>query len=96
MNTALTDSTDAPPAEPAADANRWLTPPTFEEAHTEWLRYHTTPVEVIDPGCKHAGQYVAFFDGKPWGYDADPTALRERVRASLDAHPNWVVISYLG
>ncbi len=53
-------------------------------------------VEVIDPDLSHCGQFVAFFDGKPWGYDCDPTALRERVLAALDVHPNWVMIEYLG
>jgi hypothetical protein len=96
MTPTLTDTPDAGPAEPTADAGRWLRPPTFEEAHAVWLGYHRTPVEVIDPDLTHAGQFVAFFDGKPWGYDRDPTALIERVQAELDAHPNWVVISYLG
>ncbi len=92
----LAETPDAPPrpAAPPSDA-RWLHPPTFEEAHTEWLRYHRTPVGVIDPDLSHAGQFVAFFDGKPWGYDPDPTALRERVESALRVHPNWVQIEFL-
>jgi hypothetical protein len=96
MSVTLPSSPAATPAEPPADAERWLRPPTFEEVHTGWMRYWATPIEILDPGCQHAGQFVAFFDGKPWGYDPDPTALRERVLASLEVHPNWVVISYLG
>jgi hypothetical protein len=96
MDTVLTEPPATPTVEPSPEAERWLRPPTFEEAHGVWLRYHQTPVEVIDPDLSHCGQFVAFFDGKPWGYDPDPTALRERVEASLNAHRNWVVISYLG
>lgn len=91
-----TTDVTAPPAGPPADAARWLQPPTFEEAHTEWMRYHRTPIEVIDPERSHYGQFVAFFDGKPWGYGPDPTALRERVLSALNVHPNWVLIEYLG
>lgn len=96
MSVPLPTLPDAPPVEPPAEAGRWLRPPTPEEAHAGWLRYHRTPIEVIDPDRSHYGQFVAFFDGKPWGYDADPTALQERVDALPDVHRNWVVISYLG
>lgn len=96
MSSALTEMPDAPPAEPPADAGRWLRPPTFEEAHTEWMRYWATPIEILDPGCRHAGQFVAFFDGKPRGYDPNPTALMERFFAAMDVHPNWVQFAYLG
>lgn len=96
MTPTLADAPVTPPTDPSADVNRWLTPPTPEEAHAEWMRYNRTPAEVLDPDLSHFGQYIAFFDGKPWGYDHDAIALREGVSAEFGIHPDRLFIDYLG
>ena len=70
-------------------------PPSFDEAHAEWLKFYRLPVADIDPTGEHAGQYVAVFGGTIRGYDADPIALRMRVAEELHVHPERLVISYL-
>jgi hypothetical protein len=89
----LTDDALAPAPPPAGSP---LDEPTFEECHAEFNRYHEAyKAGVVDPDNVHAGQFVAFYDGRVIGYGTDPTALRRDMSAVLGVHPARLMVEYL-
>jgi hypothetical protein len=93
MNHTLTDATPDTAPPPTGSP---LDEPTFEECVAEWNRYDEAKKAGMktDPDGTHPYQFVAFHDGRIWGYDKDPAALRERVAAELQVHPARLVIDY--
>jgi hypothetical protein len=71
-----------------------LDEPTYDECQAEMWRFYQIPEGEVDPGGKHAGQFVACFDGVIRGFDESELALRDRVAAELGIHRARVAVSY--
>lgn len=86
----------APRKPPAARAETsLLAEPTFEECHTEYVRYQDDRAAGrIALRDIPEGEYVAYYAGHIVDHSSDPTALRTQVAATLGVHPARVVVDY--
>jgi hypothetical protein len=83
------------PPEGGNSAVDLLSEPMFEECVLEYTRYfEDRDANRISVRAAPEGHHVAYFAGTIHDHDADPTALRSRVAATLRVHPARIVIDY--